>query len=226
MQQSVFAKYENKAWPHRYDVSLHVSYLVGGIPTDKRVIAGWLKTKAGIEDTYQLDEAVAEVMAERQVEKDEALDEVIARSHLNGFKRDDQGLYIEGRQVKACLKEGANVAVATGKLAKGRAWGETKKGLLGFLAEHVFVVDDRIHLGRTEADGTHQRFVHTFRGAAIQYEEYVEDVKVDFTLEADHLFNEETWAQIWLTASRQGIGAVRSAGYGKFTVTRFDKVEQ
>lgn len=221
---SVFAKYECQAWPHQYAVSLDVGYLVAGVPADPKVIAGWLKTKAGVQDETQLEEAINDTMVELRITRDEALQKVIDRAHLNKFKQDERGLYIEGRQAKACIKEAANVCIGAGKLAKGRAWGETKKGLLGFVAEHVFVVEDRLYLERREADGTHQRFVQTWRGPAIQYEEYAQDVQLHFTLETDHLFTEEQWAMIWLTAERQGIGSVRSGGYGKFTVTRFDKV--
>jgi len=221
MTDSVFAKFEAKSWPYRFTGTLLVGTIAGGTPTDQKVAEGWLKTKLGAKDDL-LREMVAETMAERGVTADEAAKIVDATKHLNGFKRDENGLYIEGRQLKAALKEAASVAVAAGKLEM-RGWGKTNKGLLSFLAEHVHVVEDKLHLGVTDASGITQRFVHTFRGTGIQYEEYVTDAKVSFTVESDYKFTDEQWAHIWLTGERQGIGASRSQGFGKYTVTAWDK---
>jgi hypothetical protein len=111
---------------------------------------------------------------------------------------------------------------AAGKL-NGRGWGKTNKGLLSYISEHAFVVEERLHLGVTEPSGINQRFVHTFRGSGIQYEEYVEDAKISFTVIADHDFTEKEWATIWLTGENQGLGASRSQGYGRYQVTRWEK---
>lgn len=221
---SVFANYQTKAWPYHYEGSLHVSTIAGGTPTDEHVAEAWLRTKLADKDDL-IREAVAKTMAERGITADEAAKEVDSLKHLNGFKRDESGLYIEGRQLKAALKEAASVAVASGKL-NGRGWGKTNKGLLGYLAEHVFITDDRLHLGVAEPTGIMQRFVHTFRGTGIQYEEYVENAKVDFTVKADHEFSDAEWAMIWLTGEQQGIGASRSQGFGRYEVTRWERTER
>jgi hypothetical protein len=218
---SVFATYQDKAWPYRFEGTLHVYNIAGGIPSDGKVAEGWIKTKLADKDDL-IRELVATTMAERGITADQAATEVDTLKHLNGFKRDESGLYIEGRQLKAALKEAASVAVASGKL-NSRGWGKTNKGLLAFLAEHVFVVDDRLHLGVTEPTGIAQRFVHTWRGTGIQYEEYVEDAKIDFTVKADHEFTEQDWAMIWLTGQEQGIGASRSQGFGRYEVTRWER---
>jgi hypothetical protein len=218
---SVFAKHQAEMFPYRFTGSLLVGCIAGGTPTDPNVAEGWIKTKLGAKDDL-LREMVAETMVERGVTADEAAKIVDTNKHLNGFKRDEQGLYIEGRQLKAALKEAASCAVAAGKLT-ARGWGKTNKGLLSYLAEHVFVVEDRLHLGVTEATGINQRFVHTFRGSGIQYEEYVTDAKVDFTIIADHDFSERDWAAIWTSGEQQGIGASRSQGYGRYEVTRWDR---
>lgn len=221
MTHSVFAKHATKAWPFKFTGTLHVRNIAGGTPSDPKVAEGWLKTKLADKDDL-IREAVATTMAERGITADEAAAEVDILKHLNGFKRDDQGLYIEGRQLKAALKEAASVAVASGKL-NARGWGKTNKGLLSYLAEHVMVVEDRLHLGVVEATGITQRFVHTWRGTGIQYEEYVEDAKVDFTVITDHDFTDEQWAMIWLTGEQQGIGASRSQGFGRYEVTRWQQ---
>lgn len=219
---SVFEKFQPEMFPFRFAGQLVVGCIAGGTPTDPKVAEGWLRTKLGGKDDL-IREMVAETMVERGVTADEATKLVDQQKHLNGFKRDELGLYIEGRQLKAALKEAASCAVAAGKLGS-RGWGKTNKGLLSYLAEHVFVVEERLHLGVTEATGINQRFVHTFRGSGIQYEEFVQDAKVDFTVMADHDFSARDWAAIWTSGEQQGIGASRSQGYGRYEVTRWDSL--
>lgn len=221
MTTSVFAKHQQKNYPHTFQGALNVAYIAGGIPSDPKVVAGWIKTKLADNDTIIRDE-VAQIMLDRGITADIAATELAELRHLNGFKRDTHGLYIEGRQLKACLKEAASVAVASGNLKGGRAWGTTLKGMTGFFPEHVFVNEDRLYLGVTEPTRINQRFVHTHKGSAIQYEEIVEDAKICFTVEADHKFTPAEWATLWLTAERQGLGASRSQGFGRFTVTQWD----
>src|SRR5580698_1710346 len=112
---SVFSSYQNKAWPHRFAVSLTVSTIAGGIPSDENVAEAWLKTKLVAKDDL-IREAVAKTMMENGITAEEATREVDSLKHLNGFKRDGEGLYIEGRQAKAMLKEAVSVAVAAGKI--------------------------------------------------------------------------------------------------------------
>lgn len=222
--QSVFAKYSNDMYPYRFNGSLLVGRIAGGTPTDPKVAEGWLRTKLGADKDDLIRQMVADVMVDRGVTADEATEIVNANKNLNGFKRDENGLFIEGRQLKAALKEAASVAVAAGKLT-GRGWGKTNKGLLSYLAEHVFVVEEKLHLGVSEPTGVAQRFVHTFRGSGIQYEEYVDDAKLDFTVMADHDFSEKEWAAIWTAGEQQGIGASRSQGYGRYLVTRWERIK-
>lgn len=220
MPDSAFKKYEAKAWPYRFDATFHVAVIAGGIPTDPNVAEAWLRKKLGVEHDDLLRAQVAEVMVERGVDADTAAEEVVKNNHLNGFKRDpEHGLYIEGRQLKAAIKEACSVAVASGKL--GKRWGETGKGLVNFAAEHVCVVEDRLYLGTHQPSRVVQRFIHTFRGAGIQYEEVVEDVKFTATIKSDWKFTPEEWAILWLTGQEQGIGASRSQGYGRYTVTEW-----
>lgn len=218
---SVFEHYHDKAWPYRYHGAIHLRNIAGGTPTDEKVMEGYLKTKLASPDEI-IREAVAETMVERGVSVEEATRLVGDAKSLNGFKRGQHGLYIEGRQLKACIKEAASVAGAAGKIPIGTVWGKTRKGLLSFIAEHVMVVDDRIYLGADEPTGIMQRFVHTFRGSSIQYEEYVEDADIEFTVITDYEFSEENWAMIWLTAEQQGLGASRSQGFGRFEITEWN----
>lgn len=62
------------------------------------------------------------------------------------------------------------------------------------------------------------------RGTGIQYEEYVTDAVIGFTVLTDHKFTDEQWAMIWLTGEQQGLGATRSQGYGRYTVTEWTSI--
>lgn len=225
---SVFAKYQPKAFPYCFAGALHIGTIAGGTPTDPKVAEGWLRTKLADSDDL-IREAVAEVMADRGIPADQAIKEVDSLKHLNGFKRDpEHGLFIEGRQLKASLKEAVSVAANAGKITT-KGWGSPdsdsyRKGIKAWFPEHVFVLEDRLYLGVTEPTGIMQRFVHTHRGTGIQYEEYVEDAKVSFTVATDHKFTDEQWAMIWLTGEQQGIGASRSQGFGRYEVTSWEPV--
>lgn len=219
----VFDKFQSDAWPYRFKGRLRAGKIMGGTPSDPKVAEGWLKAKllkGGSEAALQ--EATAQLMLDRQItDPQEAITAVNELKHLNGFKRNEHGLYVEGRQLKAALKEAASVAVAAGKLDL-RGWGKTSKSLVNFLAEHVFVLEDLLPLGVTEPTGVEQRFVHTYLGSGIQYEEYVLDAEIDFTVVTDFNFTEREWAIIWLTGSMQGLGASRSMGFGRYEILQWE----
>ena len=230
MPESVFAKYEDKNYPYRFAGTLWLASIAGGVPADPKVIEGHLARKVSAPDDLIRAEA-AEIMLERGLELDEAIEEMSSVKGLTGFRRDpEHGLYIGGFQLKAALKEAANIAVASGKLKKG-GWGlhSANRGVLSWVAEHVFVIEDRLYLGVIEPSEIAQSFVHkvTPKGpvSAIQYTEIVHDAKVDFTVETDWDFAPEEWATIWQTGERNGIGAARKMGYGTYKVVKWERVE-
>lgn len=224
---SAFAKFEDKAWPYIFKGAIEIDTLCGGTPSDPKVAEGWIKTKLASPDDLLRDQ-VAEIMAERNITAEEAIEAASVIKHLNGFKRDEQGLYIEGRQLKSALREAASIAVATGKVTGGKAWGTTRKGLTNFFRETVMVEDDRLHLGVTEAAGIAQRFIKKTGPngpiSAILLEEYVENVRFEFTVKSAWDFTDEQWAFFWLIGQQQGLGASRSQGFGVYTVTEWEKI--
>jgi len=218
---SAFATYTNKAWPHRYNGTITVTNLAAGVPTDPNVAEGWLRTKLAAKDDLIRD-MVAQTMVERGVTADEAAKIVDTNKHLNGFKRNEHGLYIEGRQLKAAIKEAAGVARATDKLKA--KWGTTNKGVLGFVAEHIMVIEDTLELGVTEPSRVLQSFPKNPRTGqtGIQYTEIIDETSFDFTVISDYGFTDHEWAMLWLTGEQQGIGASRSQGFGRYEVTRWE----
>lgn len=224
---SVFAKYQQKNWPYRYGGTLHIHSIAGGVPVNPNVLEGHLKRKVAAPDDLIRAE-VAEAMLEHGLEMDEAVEKLSGEKGHVGFRQDDRGLYIAGANLKACIREAANIAVASGRLKKG-GWGlhSANRGILSWLAEHVFVIEDRLYLGVAEPTLTAQSFIAkiTPKGpvSAIQYTDVVENAKVDFTIETDWEFEDEDWAAIWTTAEREGLGAARKMGYGCFEVVRWDR---
>lgn len=219
---SAFATYTTTAWPHRYAATITIRNLAGGVPSDPNVAKGWLGTKLADKDDLIRD-LVAQTMVERGITADEAAEQVDKLKHLNGFKRNEHGLYIEGRQLKAAIKEAAGVARATDKLKM--KWGTTNKGVLGFVAEHIMVVEDTLQLDVTEPSRVLQSFPKNPRTGqtGIQYTEVIDETSFDCTIIADHKFTDQEWAMLWLTGEQQGIGASRSQGFGRYEVTRWEQ---
>lgn len=234
----VFEKYASEAWPFWYQGELRAGILAGGIPQDPNVVEGWIRAK--LRDTRsdaEIQDVVASTMAELGLSEEEAVTEASAKMvGMNGFKRNlETGqLYVEGRQLKAALKEAVMVAVNAGKLPTGK-WGNPdnasfKKQIKGWFPEHFFIAEERLPLFHedgapvTDPDGTTQKFVHTHRGDSISYEQYVLDAVVPFTVQADFELTEKQWAMVWLTGQLQGFGASRSQEYGRYVVTRWEQI--
>lgn len=236
MTKSVFAKYQSKSYPYRYTAELVATNLWGATPSDPNVAEGWLRTKMKASDDV-LRQMVYEVMLEREMSEAEAVEALDRDKHLLGFRRDPERggeLYLEGRCLKAGLKEAVSVAANEGKIKQGRAWGgsdvSVKKGLLSWFPEHVFVVEDRVYLGVKEPDAIDQSFIHKVlpgKGptSSIQYNERIDEATLSFTVETDHNFAPEEWAMIWTTGERQGLGAGRSQGHGTYVVTRWEQIK-
>lgn len=206
--------------------------LLGGIPKDPSIIEGWLRSKAGISDTEEVRQAMlrtlvelgAEVTPDMSYEQlEEASKKLAAVKSTNGFKRNDKGLYIEDRQIKAMLKEAVNILYA------GDRWGKTKKGPRSFTAERVFVRPPEISLGVQEPTGVELLMVHaqTPMGprSSLSYHEYVDRAVISFEVQVvrDEI-DAEHWPEIWVLCQENGLGACRSQSYGRFDVTCWEVV--
>lgn len=206
--------------------------IMGGVPKDPKIIEGWLRSQAGIEDGSEIREAMLRTLVElgadvRSDMTDEELykaaEELATMKQTNGFKRDDNGLYIEDRQVKAMLKESVNILYA------GDRWGKTRKGPRSFVAERAFVKPARIYLGRDEPDGIELVIGHVSdasgKRSTLAYHEYAEQpiLKIQVEMLRDELSHEQ-WAEIFYHAERNGLGALRSQSHGRFAVTRWERV--
>lgn len=205
--------------------------IMGGIPKNPAIIEGWLRSKAGIDQAEEVRQAMLRTLLElgAEIRPDMSFEELEdASKHLasakstNGFKVDSDGLYVEQRQIKAMLKESTNILFA------GERWGITRKGPKSFVAERVFIVPDHIALGVKEPTNIELFIGHTSgpagRQSNLTYHEYVERPELTFTLRvAEDAIKREQWALLWVHAQENGLGALRSQGFGRFDVVAWDR---
>lgn len=203
---------EENMWK-RYVVELHIPRHCGGIPRNPELVRRWQEATGG---TPEQADVIAENLGDQATAAVEGL--------WTGYLSDDAGLYIEARQVKAMLKESANIVKAFFTNAKGKV-----PPLRSQLAERVFVAPERIHLGRAEPDGTTEKPIHvlTRQGprTALKRVDYVTDVKIAFTLNVldDGVITERHLHAIFEHAQLNGLGTDRSQGAGMFTLERFEE---
>ena len=199
---------------------------MGGIPKNPKIIEGWLRSKAGIEQEEEIRRATlrtlvelgADVRPDMSFEELEKASEALAvERQTNGFKVDEGGIYLESRAVKAMLKESINILYA------GDRWGRTKKGPKSFFAERVFINPDRIRLDRSKPDGV-ALFIGHVSGpkgpqSTLTYHEYVERAAIEFdVLVMKDEVKGEHWPEVWVHAQENGLGALRSQGFGRFDI--------
>ena len=193
----------------------------GGMPKNKDLIEGWVKATTGYDD-----EKTKELTQEA---KDALLDETTEKS-WNGFRADENGLYLETRQVKALFKECATMLrITTQKLGSKQIF------------QHGFEIkgpdhEDRLYLKRRQADGYDEGPIHvmTAQGprTALKRVDYVKGATISFEMwvfttesgEKRHVGEKEI-AKMLTFGQENGIGADRSQGRGKFNVVEFEKVK-
>jgi len=191
----------------KYRVKLQVrDRIMGGIPKQPEMIEAWLKSR----DLLDLEEQTKQEMAGQLTDQS-----------WEGFKGDGDGLYIEDRQVKAMLKEAANIVRHVIKF----------KGFMrARVAERVFVRPKRIYLGVGEADGFVERAIHvrTARGPrdAIKRSDYVSQPAIGFDLWVlgDGVIRETHLQSLLEYAGEAGLGASRSQGEGQFELEELTRV--
>lgn len=236
---SVFAGVTSDMFLYRKVTLQFRDRLMGGVPKDPKIIEGWIRTKAMVTDEEELRQMALRTLRELGADVNEgmtyeeavtAAEAMALEKHTNGFKRDEHGLYIEGRQIKAMLKENVNIVYA------GSRKGKTKKGARNYAAERVFIVEDRVYLGITEPDGIEVMIGH-INGpqgprATLTNVEYAYMPEVTFTIKEmraaptddEPSLTDEEWRNVWLSAEENGLGAARSQSHGRFEVTAWEVI--
>jgi len=177
--------------------------------------------------------AIDEKIKQDEDRKVEISERVADLKNTVGFKSDDNGLYLEGRAVKAAIKESANIMFG------GERVGPTRKGFKNYVAERLVVVEDKVYLNREQPDG-----VETFTGhvtgpqgprSTLTRYEYVEKPILTFHIKELKLMQnskngkaaltDEQWEQLFVSMEVQGMGAIRSQQYGRFETVEFTKID-
>ncbi len=232
--KDLFAEFQKTNWApfERYRVHIKLVDIVGGTPKNNKLIYAWISAK-NKELTAQEQEKLANATKEELGD----LSDEATESNCIGFRRNGEGLFIEGRQVKAMFKENANVTktiVPGGRKPKGQGGGEAEgiTNLKSKVAERIFIEDDHILLGRMEPDEIIEKPIHvmTPKGMrdSIKRKEIVRDVEISFTVRR-HRGNEvpeKTMIAILDYAQTMGLGADRSQGHGRFKVLSVVKLEE
>lgn len=240
--------FPSDAWA-RYEATLiFTGYLVGGSPSDPKLVEGWMAKNLGITNEDELRRWVTQHMAEikgidpaaaTDADIEAALAEAAGEKKAQVFKRTIDGKpYIEGRHVKAMLKEATSIAYPRGAVKFGMhpSTSEKKRGSLvggkdakAYVAERVFPSDEPIVVG-DDVDGVELAVGHIREWSGetrstIGYFEYVDRPTIAVAvLVLDDCLTAEQWARIWTVAEHNGLGARRSQGAGQFVVTAWERV--
>lgn len=226
----------------RYRATLQVrGKLMGGIPKDPKIIQGWLKSKAKIDQDDELLRATVRTLREQGIDVpdqitsfadiEEIVDQAASLKTTNGFKQDATGLYLEARCIKAMLKEAVSILYSgkkwtLGQKADGKDYGKAPRSIA---AERVFVEPEHIYLGRTQPDDVDLQITHvdspTGKKTSLTYIEYVVQPSITFdVLVTEDSIKQDDWARIWVQAQENGLGARRSQEFGKFDILGFDRM--
>lgn len=184
------------------------SRLCGTIPTSKESQEAFLKSLKIPSD--EADQAKESMLAEAVAE------DIPVEESCNTFKRDENGLFIEGRQVKAAIKESAVILDYTAANNPGRQ----------YFQHGVHVSPEKLYLGKDEIDGTDEQFGTVWgrqgQRAIITRRDYVEPgCSVSFTVRCvvgKNFLSAEKMAALLECMQDAGMGSARPQGYGRFIV--------
>lgn len=229
---NLFSKFKKDSdWKpfNRFAVKLCLVDIVGGIPKNPKLIEGWVNA-TNKDKTEEERKAIIEATRE---ELPDLSDDVVEKTSV-GFKSDENGLYIEGRQLKAMLKEAGNIIknIAPGKkkVKKEMVEGTGITNLKNKVADQMFVEEVKVHLGREKPDEIEERPIHvmTAQGPrdALKRVEICYGCEIGFTisLRRESEITRDTMFAILDYNQMLGLGADRSQGRGRFEVLSVEAI--
>jgi hypothetical protein len=218
-------QFEGTLWDY-YRVKLKVGHLVGGVPKDPKMVEAWI----GATCKEFSQEERAKIVQATVAALPEKIGEELDNSGTTFLVDPDNGLYLEGRQLKALLKECANIM--RNSVPSGKKDGELGVAALkSKMADQVFVEEEKVFLDRQRIDRTIQRAIHIPDGPrgprnAIKVSDILDNVDVAFTVRRlrKGTVSEEALFLCLHFGEQNGLGADRSQGFGKFKVVSVDKL--
>lgn len=212
--------------------------LVGGIPVvpegaDRAdVYEKWARGQ-GVEEAPEFEKPLHEVLAaDPDMPVDVAVEEIVGPS--TGFRADEQGIYIEARQVKAMIREGAQRLgyIQSVRGTRQVIQHDVHVRAVGGRGQKLRFVRDGVAL--TEVDGMDSRpiAVVTRQGprTTIKRFQYVEDCEISFDVlllkggVGDGIVQPEHLQRIFEFGGFLGLGADRSQGEGTFSVVLIEEI--
>lgn len=247
MKDSIFSAHAQQVYS-MYEVEFRITELAAGIPKNPKQMEAWLsvnlkeKSKA---TSVQIETIAALYPAEwKKVQETpqgekrdkllEALIESVGGLQGTAFKKTPDGKpYIEGRQIKAMLKEAASIALS-GTYLKTTEKGGRSKSAKSFLAERIFVLEDTIPLEDYDLLTEETRVIHVpdpripdKTNSSFKPYEVAYNARIVFTLMVDadaEAVLQPLWPEIMVRAEQNGLGADRAMGKGRFRVTKWEKI--
>jgi hypothetical protein len=217
--------------------------VLGGQPKNPDLIESWLRTKFMGNDAelaITLRRTLQNLDVEIEVPENATVEEIMEAAKAIAPARNGCGFWappamrgqlcLGGYQVKAMMKEATAIQFPwTGK--PENKWGPTKKAPRSFLAESVFVHPAYyfVPLGRTEPDGVHVQIGHVSgpkgpRSTMTLYD-YIDCPEIEFVVGSHNdAISFDQWRDILVVGQYQGLGAIRSLGFGTFEVMAFDRL--
>jgi hypothetical protein len=199
-----------------YGVSIEFTReLCGTIPTSEESQMAFLRSLKIPPD--EADQAKENMLAEAPSE-----DIPVDESSLS-FKEDEDGLFIEGRQFKAAIKEAAVLFDYTKANQPGRQ----------YFQNGITILEEKLHLGKKKTDGeiTQYGVVQTQQGqrAIITRRQYVNrGVRMTFTVRCLHgknFLSSDKLCNILEQMQEAGMGSGRPQGFGKFKVLKIVELD-
>jgi len=201
--------------------------LFGGVPKNPELIAAWIRSQYKKNTGKELSAEELEALT------DEALDEIVEEKtdySWTGFRSDEHGLFINGYQIKAGVKQGA----------KNLEYYLKKLGSKDHFQHCVFIRGTgpdpkKIYLDRTEPDGFDEGPIHvtTAQGKqnALARTDYVEGVTIEFELwkmptipqQKKHI-GEKELQDIFIFCQENGFGAKKPMDGGQNDVVHWEKL--
>lgn len=217
---------ETKGLYQVYEVEIEmVNKLLGGKPKSGELIKPWLEARSRGNTAEREEEEIDTLEKAKKAKKAE-------ERAWTGFKKDEQGLYIDSYQIKGMVKE---VRKGLGSLIK-------KLGLAGFIQSCFFVYPARIYLkGRNESKD-HLKIKEEVAGhieetaqvggphgyrSIIKRHDYVENALLSFEIKFfdTGMLTEKTLRLIFEGGQEVGLGTNRHEGgeFGRFKVLKLEK---